>query len=297
VDPVYASFILVASSLTAIALAGKALSASVASVARQRVLPPELEVLLSVAASEAHKRRHDLVTPDHLAYALLAVPDVVRAMRTRGIAGGELRAAFEARLAEHDRPDAAATSAAPAASPDLSRVLAVAIRAQRGPRDASAVMTSLVRALATDSQIPAREVFASHGVDADWLLLPEADCAPGGASGAPRQPYRATATPAKARVVFWNDDRSTMNGVIAVLREVFEMSEPEAMYVTLLVHKAGSAIARRCDEHEAAALAEQATLAARARGMPLRVTVELSDGKAGRRWFGWLRRRDRNRAA
>jgi ATP-dependent Clp protease adapter protein ClpS len=279
-------FVLLAGLLAMLGLSGRWLQAHQA----RRALPPEVQVLVSVAATEAARRRHALVGVEHLACALLCVPDVVRAMKVRGIDVGALRSALDSRLAELDPPDGVDPSPEAKLSEEIQWVIRAAIRQSARPWGVSAVMTSFVRVLATETAM--RELLTSHGVDGHWLAAPE-DVATAATSGSPPRvlPYRAPERAVRARVVFWNDGKSTMEGVVGVLKEVFAMSDAEALYVMLLVHKVGQATARTCDAQEAAALAERATAVAGARGMRTRITVEPLSAAARPRRFRWFGRR------
>src|SRR5262249_13590639 len=52
-----------------------------------------------------------------------------------------------------------------------------------------------------------------------------------------------TQTPRRYKVIFHNDDYTTMDFVITVLMRFFHKSETEATYLMLKVHKTGSAVA------------------------------------------------------
>ena len=52
-----------------------------------------------------------------------------------------------------------------------------------------------------------------------------------------------TAVPKRYRVIFHNDDYTTMEYVVEVLRRFFHKSETEALHIMLTVHKKGRAIA------------------------------------------------------
>jgi len=139
----------------------------------------------------------------------------------------------------------------------------------------------LLRAVIAEPSTFAREALTKQGIDEKWAVTwRSANARAGGVGqGGSLQPYRGGAARATAKVILWNDSRSTMEGVIGVLQEVFEMSEPEAMYTMLLVHEGGRTTACWCDDDEATRLVERATRAARDRGMPLRVTIEPMPGK------------------
>jgi ATP-dependent Clp protease adaptor protein ClpS len=234
--------------------------------------PAEVQAVFGAAATEMNRRGHGTLSSDHVALAVLAVPEVTHAMRTNGIVIEKLRAELETHLAPVER-----TRKGYRLSADYVAVVrAVRGRATRDGTKPGAALEAIVRAIVTKGRGFARDAFLARGIDAAWSLAGPRRRASGAETevDAASEPYRADATPVKARVVFWNDDKSPMEGVIAILKDVFVMSDAEATYVMLLVHHGGIATARICDEEEAATLAEQATRAARARGMPTRITAE-----------------------
>jgi ATP-dependent Clp protease adaptor protein ClpS len=86
-------------------------------------------------------------------------------------------------------------------------------------------------------------------------------------------PYRAPPPEQHASVVLWNDDVSTMEGVLEILRDCFAKAEPEALHLMLTTHYIGQAIVGRYGWDEANTRAARATARARKMGMPLRITV------------------------
>lgn len=80
--------------------------------------------------------------------------------------------------------------------------------------------------------------------------------------------------PDKYNVVIHNDDFTTMDFVIVVLKEVFFMSEENAMALMLQVHKSGKAIVGSYTYDIAVSKRLKATEMARENGFPLRLTVE-----------------------
>jgi ATP-dependent Clp protease adaptor protein ClpS len=81
-------------------------------------------------------------------------------------------------------------------------------------------------------------------------------------------------TPRLYKVIFHNDDYTTMEFVIEVLRVFFRKSETEATYIMLTVHKKGSAVAATYTRDVAETKVEQVMRYAREHGMPLLVTAE-----------------------
>jgi ATP-dependent Clp protease adaptor protein ClpS len=83
-----------------------------------------------------------------------------------------------------------------------------------------------------------------------------------------------TTTPRRYQVVFHNDDYTTMEFVVLVLRQFFHKSETESIYIMLTVHKKGRGIAGVYTRDVAETKAKEVTDFARENGMPLLVTAE-----------------------
>jgi ATP-dependent Clp protease adaptor protein ClpS len=76
------------------------------------------------------------------------------------------------------------------------------------------------------------------------------------------------------KVVFHNDDYTTMEFVIEVLRVFFHKSETEATFIMLTVHKKGSGVAGVYTRDVAETKVSEVTRYAREHSMPLLVTAE-----------------------
>jgi ATP-dependent Clp protease adaptor protein ClpS len=81
-------------------------------------------------------------------------------------------------------------------------------------------------------------------------------------------------TPRRYKVVFHNDDYTTMEFVVVALMQFFHKSETEATYIMLTVHKKGSGIAGVYTRDVAETKVQKVTEFARDNGMPLLVTAE-----------------------
>lgn len=75
-------------------------------------------------------------------------------------------------------------------------------------------------------------------------------------------------------VTIHNDDFTTMEFVVKILKEVFFMNEENAMTLMLKVHRTDKAIVGIYTYDVATSKAKKATDMARADGFPLRLTVE-----------------------
>ena len=80
--------------------------------------------------------------------------------------------------------------------------------------------------------------------------------------------------PRRYRVLLHNDDYTTMEFVVEVLRDVFEKSLPEATRLMLQVHHQGQAVAGIYPREVAETKVSEVTAMARRNEMPLLVTAE-----------------------
>ena len=83
-----------------------------------------------------------------------------------------------------------------------------------------------------------------------------------------------TATPKRYKVIFHNDDFTTMEFVVEVLRRFFHKNDAEAVHVMLTVHKKGKAVAGVYTRDVAETKVAEVTRHAREHGMPLLLTTE-----------------------
>jgi ATP-dependent Clp protease adaptor protein ClpS len=76
------------------------------------------------------------------------------------------------------------------------------------------------------------------------------------------------------KVVFHNDDYTTMEFVVEVLMKFFHKSETEATHIMLSVHHRGYGVAGQYTKDVAETKVAQVSDYARENGMPLRLTAE-----------------------
>lgn len=80
--------------------------------------------------------------------------------------------------------------------------------------------------------------------------------------------------PRRYKVIIYNDDFTTMEFVVMILKQVFFKSEEEAQALMLQVHHSDKAVVGIYSYDIAVSKANKATSMARVQGYPLRLTVE-----------------------
>jgi ATP-dependent Clp protease adaptor protein ClpS len=80
--------------------------------------------------------------------------------------------------------------------------------------------------------------------------------------------------PRQYKVIFHNDDFTTMEFVTEVLRQVFNKPADEAVTLMMKVHREGQAIVGVYSYDVAMTKTSQATAKARQEGFPLKITCE-----------------------
>ena len=83
--------------------------------------------------------------------------------------------------------------------------------------------------------------------------------------------------PRRYKVIIYNDDFTTMEFVVMILKQVFLKSEEEAEELMLQVHHSDKAVVGIYSYDIAESKARKATTMAREQGYPLRLTVEGCD--------------------
>lgn len=80
--------------------------------------------------------------------------------------------------------------------------------------------------------------------------------------------------PKHYKVIFHNDDFTTMDFVVKVLIEVFYKSQSEATTIMMVVHEQGQGVVGLYSYDMAVSMSNKATAMAREEGFPLRITYE-----------------------
>jgi ATP-dependent Clp protease adaptor protein ClpS len=83
--------------------------------------------------------------------------------------------------------------------------------------------------------------------------------------------------PRRYKVIIYNDDFTTMEFVVMILRQIFLKSEEEAETLMLQVHHSEKAVVGVYSYDIAVSKVRKATNMAREQGYPLRLTVEPED--------------------
>jgi len=83
-----------------------------------------------------------------------------------------------------------------------------------------------------------------------------------------------SATPRRYRVIFHNDDYTTMEYVVEVLQRFFHKNQTEALHIMLTVHKKGNAVVGAYPRDVAETKVSEVMQDAREHGHPLLVTAE-----------------------
>lgn len=80
--------------------------------------------------------------------------------------------------------------------------------------------------------------------------------------------------PKHYRVIMHNDDFTTMEFVVDILRDIFRKGEVEAIHLMMLVHESGRASVGSYPYDIAVTKVQAATARAKEEGFPFRMTVE-----------------------
>lgn len=80
--------------------------------------------------------------------------------------------------------------------------------------------------------------------------------------------------PKHYKVIMHNDDFTTMEFVVEILKDIFHKDETEAERLMLMVHECGKAAVGTYPYDLAASKVRSATARAKAAGFPFRMTVE-----------------------
>lgn len=242
------------------------------------VAPSDFKLLLMVASGHAHLRGDPQMRPADLLLAALLHDEVVDLIKACEADPAALRLALQrhlqelAAMAPAGAPRPGINAPPVEVSPEAATILRHTHR-WAGPQGVSPV--DVLRAILwVNSDDFVTALLEGAGVRAQLDEMRPRDRAK---TTLPVEvtavPYRRAPGPRLVPVVLWNDSKSTMEGVIRVLVECFEMEQIEALHVMVTVHHVGQATVRHYPEEEARLVAERALTLARSLGMPLRITT------------------------
>ena len=241
------------------------------------------QLALGIAVADARSSGQKSVTLTHVAVGLLADPAVGRELEDRGVS---LAALYEELAKLLPPKNDAALSTLPSFDADVQALLRDLHNSRERPTP-----THLLDALLATGPEPIRAAFRRHDLTPESRRRPpaRANAARDAIRSAPRSgPYRGLPKTDDVCVVLWNDDRTTMEFVVELLRGPFAIVPPRAVWLMLQVHREGSAVIGRFDRRSAEQLVAVASGLARDKRFPLRMTIEDGTPKPSllARWFG-----------
>ncbi|HEY5920844.1 MAG TPA: ATP-dependent Clp protease adaptor ClpS [Kofleriaceae bacterium] len=218
---------------------------------------PDLEVVLGVAQHEAMSRRHEYLWPLHLVHGLAQDETFVAAI-TRLEGDATKLESFA-----QDELDKYAQTQDEHSMTEGAHVVGVAFMLARG-HGRSATCTDLWSRLARTET--GKAAAAAAGVDPTALLFVLAHGMP--------EPTTALPDRTDVHVVLRNDDYTTRDFVVAILRDVFDRAPDDAEARMLKTHNEGRTIVGRFKLEVARDKIESARRRARSEGYPLWIGVE-----------------------
>lgn len=217
-------------------------------------LDDDLQVVLHVANHEARQRNHSLL-PLHLAYGLLQDESFQQVIAK---VGGNAERLEEAVTSALDRAQDATNREALEA---LGFISAVADHLRR-----KATVSDLFARLVRDQQVV--KALEAGGIVVHELLFAVVH------RTKPPALMLPAPSPGAVHVVLRNDDVTTVEFVMSVLREVFGLDPVRAQTVTMETHHQGRAVVGRFPPEVAASHVESVRERAKHAGFPLWVGVE-----------------------
>jgi ATP-dependent Clp protease adaptor protein ClpS len=218
---------------------------------------PDLEVVLGVAQHEASSRGHMYLWPLHLLHGLAQDDAFVAAIGRMGGDAAKLESYVQDELDKHTEPHDEA------AMEDGARVVGYTLAAARAHGRPATCIDLWARIVHTEA---AKAATAAAKVEPIALLFVLAHGMPEPSSELPGR--------TDVHVVLRNDDYTTREFVVAILREVFDLPEAEAETRMLQTHNDGRALVGRYKHAVARDKIETVRRRARAEGFPLWIGAE-----------------------
>ena len=218
---------------------------------------PDLEVVLSVAEHEARSRGHEHIWPLHLLYGLAQDETFVAAIARLGGEAAKLESYAQDELDKRKDPRDDRSAA------EGAHAVGIVLMLARAHGRAATVADLWARLVRTDVAVAAT---AAAGVDAIALLFVLAHGMPEPSTDLPDR--------TDVHVVLRNDDYTTQEFVVEILREVFELDDQDATTKMWQTHKEGRALVGRYKLATARDKIAAVRKRARESGFPLWVGVE-----------------------
>ncbi len=218
---------------------------------------PDLEVVLGVAQHEAMQRRHEYLWPLHLLYGLAQDETFVAAITKLGGDAEKLEGYVQDELDKRTEPYDEK------ASHEGAHVVGYAFASSRGHGRPATVTDLWSRLSRTET---AKAAAAAAGVDAVDVLFVLAH--------GMREPTTDLPDRVDVHVLLRNDDHTTQEFVVFVLREVFGLDDETAKTKMMETHLHGATIVGRYKLAVAKDKVAAARRRARDAGFPLWVGVE-----------------------
>jgi len=244
-----------------------------------------LDQSLRQAAALAEQWRHECATPEHLLLALTDDPDAAGVMQTCNVDLQKLRDAILASLSSNLDRTVPPTSQSFEA--DLQRAVVHAESIGREEISGAHVLVAILTGPAAHflhEQGMTRydaTTFISHGITKDAQAMPRRAAkimersAPNGLSD-----DSVTSSTFKVRLL--NDDYTTMEFVVYILEEIFELEHEDAVRIMFQTHGEGMGECGVFARDEAEAKATQVMNLAQQHRQPLRCVLEPAEARRTR---------------
>jgi ATP-dependent Clp protease adapter protein ClpS len=237
----------------------------------------DLDQSLRRAAALAERRRHECATPEQLLLALTDDPDAARVMQACNVDLQKLRDAISASLSPISGRTVPRTSQSFEA--DLQRAAVHAESIGREEISGAHVLVAMLTGPAAHflhEQGMTRydaTTFISHGVTKDAQAMPRRAVEMMDRS-APSALSDDSASSSTFKVRLLNDDYTTMEFVVYVLEEIFELEHEDAVRIMFQTHGEGMGECGVFAREEAEAKATQVMNLAQQHQQPLRCILE-----------------------
>jgi ATP-dependent Clp protease adapter protein ClpS len=245
-----------------------------------------LDQSLRRAAELAEQWRHECATPEHLLLSLTDDPDAARVMQACNVDLQKLREAILASLS-HPISDRTVPRTSQSFEADLQRAAVHAESIGREEISGAHVLVAMLTGPAAHflhEQGMTRydaTTFISHGITKDAQAMPRraVEIMEG---SAPTTLFDHSAASSTFKVRLLNDDYTTMEFVVYVLEEIFELEHEDAVRIMFQTHGEGMGECGVFARGEAEAKATQVMNLAQQHQQPLRCVLEPAEARIRR---------------